>query len=86
MATAEDVALLGPSRGHLLVRLPLETPGDGSSSAGPGLAARLTTIAAGGALNLRLLDAASLAAVFLPAMLPAEWRCGVDLMTDKCPA
>ena len=67
MATDEEVALLGGGgQGHLLVRLP---PAHGS------LASRLAAVAATGALNLRPLTAGALADVFLPAILPAAWRC-----------
>lgn len=64
VASEEDVSLLGGAQAHLLVR-----------AAGP-LQQRLAAIAASGALNLVPLSAAALADVFLPAMLPLDWRWG----------
>lgn len=67
MASDEDVALLGGGQGHLLAHLP------GNSALG----GRLAAVAATGALNLRLVTPAALADVFLPAILPAGWRCSL---------
>ena len=62
LASEEDVALLGDAQAHLLLR------------ASGTLQQRLAAIAAGGVLNLAPLSAAVLADVFLPAMLPLDWR------------
>lgn len=64
LASEEDVALLGDAQAHLLLR-----------ASGP-LQQRLAAIAAGGVLSLAPLSAAVLADIFLPAMLPLDWRYG----------
>lgn len=63
MASEADISLLGGAQAHLLV-----------SAAGE-LQERLGAIAASGVLSLAPLSATALADVFLPAMLPPEWRC-----------
>jgi hypothetical protein len=71
LASEEDVALLGDAQAHLLLR-----------ASGP-LQQRLAAIAAGGVLSLAPLSAAVLADVFLPAMLPSDWRCGLGDTTPS---
>lgn len=66
VASEADVALLGDAQAHLLLR------------ASGSLQQRLAAIAAGSVLNLAPLSAAVLADVFVPAMLPLDWRSALE--------